>query len=220
MKRLSIFVKIIFAFLLISILPTLFFGSLIILSYNNLIGEYHSLIESRGIGLGESFLVGTVTLQEKIKVQILLTFFLIVILVAFSFVMVFRNIVSPLKGLTEATKKVSSGELKVEIKAKSKDEIGELITSFNKMIADLASTKEQLEEEKKSLEVRVKARTLALEEEKTSLEERVRARTRELQERVEELESFHRLAVGRELKMVELKEEVRRLKRALRAAQK
>jgi len=45
------------------------------------------------------------------------------------------------------------------------------------------------------------------------LEEQVKERTKELQEKVEELERFHRLAVGRELKMIELKKEIEKLKK-------
>lgn len=36
-----------------------------------------------------------------------------------------------------------------------------------------------------------------------TLEEKVKERTKELQERVEELERFHRLVVGRELRMID-----------------
>jgi len=50
---------------------------------------------------------------------------------------------------------------------------------------------------------------------KAELEERVKERTKELQEKVEELEKFQRLAVGRELRMIELKEEVKRLREKL-----
>jgi hypothetical protein len=52
-----------------------------------------------------------------------------------------------------------------------------------------------------------------------TLEEQVKERTGELREKVEELEQFQRIAVGRELKMLELKrelhqtqEEIKRLK--------
>ena len=45
------------------------------------------------------------------------------------------------------------------------------------------------------------------------LDLKIKERTKELQERVEELEKFHRLIVGRELKMIELKEEIERLKK-------
>ena len=45
-----------------------------------------------------------------------------------------------------------------------------------------------------------------------SLEEQVKERTKELQEKIDELERFYHLAVGRELKMIELKEEIEKLK--------
>jgi len=50
-----------------------------------------------------------------------------------------------------------------------------------------------------------------LKEFQEKLEEKVKERTKELQERVEELERLHRLTVGRELKMMELKEEIKKL---------
>lgn len=45
------------------------------------------------------------------------------------------------------------------------------------------------------------------------LQEEVDKKTRELQEKIEELESFHKIAVGRELKMIELKEEIAKFKK-------
>lgn len=44
------------------------------------------------------------------------------------------------------------------------------------------------------------------------LEEEVRKRTIELEKRVKELEKFHKLVVGREIKMIELKKEIKKLK--------
>lgn len=41
------------------------------------------------------------------------------------------------------------------------------------------------------------------------------SKAKELQERVEELEKLHRLTVGRELRMIELKKEIERLKKEL-----
>lgn len=45
------------------------------------------------------------------------------------------------------------------------------------------------------------------------LEQKVEERTRQYKEKMEELEKFNKLAVGRELKMVELKQEIEKLKK-------
>jgi PAS domain S-box-containing protein len=70
----------------------------------------------------------------------------------------------------------------------------------------------ELEEAKTTLEIRVKARTRELELIKENLEEEVKKRTLELQEKVEALEKFEEVAVGRELKMIELEKEMEDLK--------
>ncbi len=87
-------------------------------------------------------------------------------------------------------------------------------------IEELQKTRGVLEEERASLEIRVRARTNELREERESLEEKVKERTKELEKerkelakRITELERFHKVAVGRELKMRELKKEVEKLKK-------
>jgi len=77
----------------------------------------------------------------------------------------------------------------------------------------------EIEDAKSVLEVRVKARTKELKELADSLEGQVKERTQELQERVNELERFHQLTVGRELKMIELKEKIRELEEKLKSSE-
>ena len=48
-----------------------------------------------------------------------------------------------------------------------------------------------------------------------SLEKQVKERTKELQGKITELEKFQKITVGRELKMIELKKEIERLKQEL-----
>jgi len=135
---------------------------------------------------------------------------IIIFLVLFFFLK--RKVISPLKKITGLCQKVRKGNLKVQVKVKSKTEIGQLAQSFNAMVRDLAHYQYALKEERNILEIKVKARTKELRELADLLEERVKERTKELQKRVDELERFHRLTVGRELRMVELKKEIKKLK--------
>ena len=70
----------------------------------------------------------------------------------------------------------------------------------------------EAEESKKILEIKVKARTKELEELASQLEKEIENRTKELKTRLNELEKFKKIAVGRELKMIELKKEIKNLK--------
>lgn len=85
---------------------------------------------------------------------------------------------------------------------------------------NIKESKKQIEELKSALEVKVKARTKELQELAESLEEKIKARTKELQKRIAELERFHKLTVGRELRMTELKKEIKRLKKELEKEKK
>jgi len=55
------------------------------------------------------------------------------------FLFVAKMIVKPIKDLTDATKKVATGDFSLVIKTERDDELGELIDGFNKMTKDLAS---------------------------------------------------------------------------------
>lgn len=78
-------------------------------------------------------------------------------------------------------------------------------------IEDILKKQQETEEAKTALEVRVAARTRELKELAGGLEERAKERTKEIQKKVADLERFQRLAVGRELKMIELKREIKKL---------
>lgn len=154
-------------------------------------------------------------------------------------------IINPINVLKRAIKAFGAGNLQFRIKHFPKDEFGQLAQGFNEMSKSLEQkylqlqklnqelekayklaekqvrerTKE-LEAERASLEQKVRERTKELEDLKKNLEEEVAKRTRELKEKIEELEKIQKLTMGRELKMIQLKEEIERLKQELRRKEK
>lgn len=83
-------------------------------------------------------------------------------------------------------------------------------------ISELEKIRNRLEEERASLEIRVRARTRQLSEEREMLAQKVEERTKELEKekqelarKVNELQRFYKVAVGRELKIRELKKKLK-----------
>ncbi len=105
-----------------------------------------------------------------------------------------KHLVSPVLKLKDAADRIASGDLDTAVDIRTKDEIGILADSFNRMARDLKASRQKLEGWAKALELKVRERTL------------------ELREKLEELEKFNKLSVDRELKMMELKKEIERLK--------
>ncbi len=62
-----------------------------------------------------------------------------------------RKISVPVLALRDAARKVGEGNLDLKVHIKSSDEIGELGNAFNKMVKDLSTTKNELEENYKTL---------------------------------------------------------------------
>ncbi|HOK35201.1 MAG TPA: HAMP domain-containing protein [Candidatus Pacearchaeota archaeon] len=121
-----------------------------------------------------------------------------------------------IKQLTKALEKVRKGNFDVQVNIQTRDEIEEMAETFNKMIKDIKAYQSRLEEVAQVLEIRVKARTHQLEEEKANLDLMVKERTKELEKRINELERFHKVTVGRELKMRELKEKNKELEKKIK----
>ncbi|MFQ6094031.1 MAG: HAMP domain-containing protein, partial [bacterium] len=72
-----------------------------------------------------------------------------------------RRISSPIRELTDGTRKVAAGDLDFRIDIKAKDELGDLVASFNKMTGDLKASQKKLVQAEKEVAWREMARQVA-----------------------------------------------------------
>lgn len=173
---------------------------------------------------GNSIIIGFSLIEVQSKIRSMLLRNGLFALVIFLFLLgplffVNNFLIKDLDHLYHAFFNVGRDALKTRLEKPSIPirEIGVIFASFNKMTADLEKSYAALEESKKVLEIKVAARTKELKELTERQEEIIKERTREIQKRVAELERFQKLVVGRELKMVELKREIERMKKELNA---
>ena len=132
-------------------------------------------------------------------------------------------ILAPIAGVEKDDISISITEDVLVIKGEreTREEIS-LITNdeFTEVIEYLRQMQEKLEDAKISLEIKVKARTEELGRLTEQQEEIIQERVKEIQKRAEDMERFQKLAVGRELKMIELKREIEKLKEELKKGRK
>lgn len=105
----------------------------------------------------------------------------------------------------------NSEDLKIHNK-KLKEVSEELKKSKEGLEIKVSERTQDLEKNKTELEIKVSERTSQLFDLNKNLEDEVQKRTTELKSKLLELKKFNKIAIGRELRMVELKEEIKRLK--------
>lgn len=89
--------------------------------------------------------------------------------------------------LRDIALKIGAGDFSLKSDTKEGGEIGELAQVFDEMTDKLKQSQDKLSHAN------------------DELEEKVKVRTHELEKKNEEIEKFNKFAVGRELKMVEIK---------------
>ena len=99
-----------------------------------------------------------------------------------------------------------------------------LNSESQKLKGDISIQTKQLNEEKKRLEIlnhnlekAIEEKTVELKKSKEALELKVEEQTRDLHEKVENLEKLNAMMVGREKRMIELKEEIQRLNEQIKS---
>jgi|GEM_PF-1178169 len=142
---------------------------------------------------------------QKEAQNLILALFLSIILLSTLFAILNAHFLS--KSINQVKKiasEILAGNLGERAVISAKDEVGDLARSFNEMV-------DRLQEAQIVLEKKVKERTMILEKSKENVEKEVRERTKELEETVESLEQMNRQMVNREMKMIELKEKIKKL---------
>ena len=122
----------------------------------------------------------------EILISLVLTIVISILAIFFLTTFVMRMIVTPIVRLRDATKEMSAGNFHTRVTLSSKSEIGQLADSFNAMAA-------------------------SLEELYKNLDTKVQEKTAELEKKLTELGTMNKLMVDRELKMIELKKEIKEL---------
>lgn len=123
-------------------------------------------------------------------IVMLVILFLFLILEIF---LIAGRISAPIKKLREAANIVAGGDLDHKVEVKTGDELEELAESFNNMAVKINEDK---------IELKKRA---------SELEGTVLERTKELQATVADLEKINQLMSGRELKMIEMKKQIKEL---------
>ncbi len=94
-------------------------------------------------------------LKRPIKISNIITLSIVTVLIIFSSIwfgfFLSKEITIPIRELADATNRIATGDYDFYIDLESKDEIGGLVNSFNRMTLDLKTSKNKLEETNKKL---------------------------------------------------------------------
>ncbi len=89
------------------------------------------------------------------------TYAVILVVVIVGGFVIANRLSRPLRQLTEASRKVGHGDLNVEVKPLSNDEIGELMNSFNEMVKELRQSRSQIARAERELAWKEMAKQVA-----------------------------------------------------------
>ena len=128
-------------------------------------------VEKVGTALVGISLAGIGQMMARVRSIVMLMGAVIGLASVFAVFLMSRAVVVPVKRLVSATERIAAGDLSHTVEAMGRDEVAELANSFNKMVIDLRSSHEELENYSRHLEEKVLERTADLEEANKTLRE-------------------------------------------------
>jgi len=147
----------------------------------------------------EEFLENQVSRRNNFRTLIWILSLLILVIGIIILIIIIKstnsNILTPIRALSIVVDKIKGGNMKARFSSKQRNEIAEFGITLNNMLDQITTSQLTLEKKQKELE----------------------SSKSDLQTKNEELEKFNKLAVGRELKMVELKRKIKELEEKLQS---
>ena len=80
-----------------------------------------------------------------------------------------RMVLTPVRRVHDAMSRAATGDLEVRLPVHSRDEVGSMAESFNRMVGELEASRREIEGYSRNLEAMVEARTAELRESQASL---------------------------------------------------
>jgi len=147
------------------------------------------------IGMGLQHMRKEIGDMTKVVVGLTLLVVLVGILLTIFLVNIF---IKPVKRLVQATEKIAKGDLSYSVEVTAKDEIGILASSFNQMTISLRESREKIEEYNRTLENKVRERTIELEKTNRDLANALKSlkQTQSQLIQVEKMAAVGQLAAG------------------------
>lgn len=123
-----------------------------------------------------------------------------------------QNLSSPIQELLDTAQDLKGGKLSSRVSVGTRDELEQLGKAFNQLAEELQSSEGENEKIAKSVDIKVRAKTMALQETINSLEQKIQNRTVELERLMDELKKLQEEAKNKGMESEQLKREFEELK--------
>jgi len=135
---------------------------------------FTAALEAAGDEYGRLHILYSLAVVSRAEALTRFTFFglvgtTFVLLLLLLNVFISRLVIAPVQRVREAMSQAARGELSTRLPVHSRDEIGGIAGSFNRMVEELAASKREIEDYSRNLEARVEERTRELRESEAKL---------------------------------------------------